>query len=364
MKTVSLRQDQGIPGVYGLLLLDVVSRWGYNAETLFSPFQLTSEQLAEPDFRIPVHTANELVKLASRLTGEPGRMEQREMRRADIRTDAAFNAGFDAGAFGEGDVFELRRFEHAGGMDACGTGLDAPAAPDARVGIDRGLGGADVDGELGGRNDGVAGNQLLIAQQVAAKHPARATSLVSIMSTSGDRRLPPATRDAQRALFARPANPHDQNSIIEHSMKIWGVIGSPGFPTDPAELRARTQRSVARSYHPQGVARQLVGILASGDRSSDLKTIRVPTLVIHGDCDPLVRPACGEDTARKIPGARLRIIKGMGHDMAAWPVLADQILAHVRAVGPSAKRAGDGAPFPETPPPGSASPPLRDPGRS
>ena len=71
MKTVSLRQDQGIPGVYGLLLLDVVSRWGYNAETLFSPFQLTSEQLAEPDFRIPVHTANELVKLASRLTGEP-----------------------------------------------------------------------------------------------------------------------------------------------------------------------------------------------------------------------------------------------------------------------------------------------------
>ena len=171
----------------------------------------------------------------------------------------------------------------------------------------------------------------MIAQQVAAKYPARARSLVSIMSTSGDRRLPPATRDAQRALFARPANPHDQNSIIEHSMKIWGVIGSPGFPTDPAELRARTQRSVARSYHPQGVARQLVGILASGDRSSDLKTIRVPTLVIHGDCDPLVRPACGEDTARKIPGARLRIIKGMGHDMAAWPILADQILGHVRA---------------------------------
>jgi proline iminopeptidase len=171
----------------------------------------------------------------------------------------------------------------------------------------------------------------MIAQQVAAEYPARAKSLVSIMSTSGDRRLPPATRDAQRALFARPANPHDQNSIVEHSMKIWGVIGSPGFPTDPAELRARTQRSVARSYHPQGVARQLVGILASGDRSKDLATIRTPTLVIHGDCDPLVRPACGEDTARKIPGATLRIIKGMGHDMAAWPILADQILGHVRA---------------------------------
>ena len=170
----------------------------------------------------------------------------------------------------------------------------------------------------------------MIAQQVAAKYPGRAKSLVSIMSTSGDRRLPPATRDAQRALFARPANAHDQNSIVEQSMKIWGVIGSPGFPTDPAELRARTQRSVARSYHPQGVARQLLGILASGDRSKDLATIRTPTLVIHGDCDPLVRPACGEDTARKIPGARLRIIKGMGHDLAAWPVLADEILGHVR----------------------------------
>ena len=172
----------------------------------------------------------------------------------------------------------------------------------------------------------------MIAQQVAAKYPARVRSLVSIMSSTGNRKLPAPTRDAQRALFARPANPHDQNSIVDHSVKLWAVIGSPGFPTDPAELRARTQRSVARSYHPQGVARQLVGILASGDRSKDLATIRTPTLVIHGDCDPLVRPACGEDTAKKIPGAKLKIIKGMGHDMAAWPVLADEILAHTRAV--------------------------------
>ena len=172
----------------------------------------------------------------------------------------------------------------------------------------------------------------MIAQQVSAKYPARVRSLVSIMSSSGDRRLPPATREAQRALFARPANPHDPVSIVDHSVKLWGVIGSPGFPTPPAELRARTQRSVARSYHPQGVARQLVAVLASGDRSSDLRTVRAPTLVIHGDCDPLVRPACGEDTAKKIPGAKLKIIKGMGHDMAAWPVLADEILMHVRAV--------------------------------
>jgi pimeloyl-ACP methyl ester carboxylesterase len=172
----------------------------------------------------------------------------------------------------------------------------------------------------------------MIAQQVAARHAAHIRSLVSIMSTSGDRRLPPATREAQRALFGKPQNPNDPRSVVDHYVRVFNVIGSPGFPTDPAELRARLQLSVARSYHPQGVARQLVAILASGDRSKDLATIRTPTLVIHGDADPLVLLACGEDTAKKIPGAKLRIIKGMGHDMAAWPVLADDIVAHARAV--------------------------------
>jgi pimeloyl-ACP methyl ester carboxylesterase len=172
----------------------------------------------------------------------------------------------------------------------------------------------------------------MIAQQVAAKHSARVRSLVSIMSTSGDRRLPPATREAQRALFGRPQNPNDSRSVVDHYVRLFNVIASPGFPTDSAELRSRLERSVARSYHPQGVARQLVAILASGDRSKDLATIRTPTLVIHGDCDPLVLPACGEDTAKKIPGAKLRIISGMGHDMAAWPVLADEIVTHARAV--------------------------------
>jgi pimeloyl-ACP methyl ester carboxylesterase len=172
----------------------------------------------------------------------------------------------------------------------------------------------------------------MIAQQVAARHPARVRSLVSIMSTSGDRRLPPATREAQRALFGKPANPRDPRSVVDHYVRVFNVLSSPGFPTEPAELRARLEKSVARSYYPQGVARQLVAILASSDRSKDLASIRTPTLVIHGDCDPLVLPACGEDTAAKIPGAKLKIIKGMGHDMAAWPVLADEIVAHVRAV--------------------------------
>ena len=172
----------------------------------------------------------------------------------------------------------------------------------------------------------------MIAQQLAALHPARVRSLVSIMSTTGNRRLPPATREAQRALFAKPRDPNDPRSVVDHYVRVFTVLASPGFPTDPAELRARMERSVARSYHPQGVARQIVAILASSDRSKDLATIRAPTLVLHGDRDPLVPLAAGRDTAAKIPGARLKIIEGMGHDMAAWPLLADEIVAHARAV--------------------------------
>jgi len=127
-------------------------------------------------------------------------------------------------------------------------------------------------------------------------------------------------------------DPRDRRAIVDQSVRVWNALASPGFPTDPSELRERVERSVARSYHPQGVARQLVAVLASGDRSKDLARIRMPTLVLHGDCDPLVRSACGEDTAQKIPGARLRIIRGMAHDMAAWQVLADEIVAHARSV--------------------------------
>ena len=187
---------------------------------------------------------------------------------------------------------------------------------------------------LGLRQAHVVGASMggMIAQQLAARHPLRVRSLVSIMSSTGNRRLPPATREAQRALLARPRDPNDPRSVVDHYVRVFTVLASPGFPTDPAELRARMERSVARSYHPQGVARQLVAILASGDRSKDLATIRVPTLVLHGDRDPLVPLAAGQDTAAKIPGARLEIIEGMGHDMAAWPLLADEIAAHAGSV--------------------------------
>ena len=170
----------------------------------------------------------------------------------------------------------------------------------------------------------------MIAQQLAARFAGRVRSLVSIMSTTGDRRLPPATRAAQRALLGRPRS-SDIEVLIKHYVNLYSVIGSPGFATDPDELRARLEKSLRRSYHPQGVARQMLAIIAAGDRSSDVRAIRAPTLVIHGDRDPLVPVEGGRDTAAKVPGAKLQIVNGMGHDMAAWPVLAAAVVGHAQA---------------------------------
>ncbi len=171
----------------------------------------------------------------------------------------------------------------------------------------------------------------MIAQQLAARHAARLRSLTSIMSTTGARGLPPATREAQKVLFSRPRNPNDMRSLVEHYLGVYRVLGSPGFPTDPEELRSRLEKSLQRSYHPQGVARQMHAIIAAGDRSAQVRRIQAPTLVIHGDCDPLVPIEGGRDTTAKVPGAKMKIVPGMGHDMSAWPVLAEAIAEHALA---------------------------------
>jgi pimeloyl-ACP methyl ester carboxylesterase len=170
----------------------------------------------------------------------------------------------------------------------------------------------------------------MIAQLLAARFPQRVLSLTSIMSSSGNRRLEPPKPDALKALLSRPADPHDLEGVIDHLVRVFGTIGSPGFPPDPVELRQRLSRSVRRGYYPQGVARQLIAVVASGDRRKLLRTIVAPTLVIHGAADPLVPPEAGRDTARNIPGAKLMLIEGMGHDLppALYERLAEAIAAH------------------------------------
>ena len=169
----------------------------------------------------------------------------------------------------------------------------------------------------------------MIAQILAARYPQRILSLTSIMSSTCRRGLPGPGKKLRQLLLRRPADPADIDSIIDHGVALMRAIGSPAYPTTDKLLRKRVARSVRRNYCPSGVARQMMAVAASGDRCALLGTITAPSLVIHGAADPLVPVACGEDTAGRIPGARLEVIEGMGHDLP--PQLAERLLALIDA---------------------------------
>ncbi len=164
----------------------------------------------------------------------------------------------------------------------------------------------------------------MIAQRLALLAPERVVSLASIMSSSGARGLPEATPAVTRALLSRPAG-KGMEAAIDHTVKLFKAIGSPGFPLSDAELRERVSAAARRGFYPQGIPRQMVAILADSSRAAALARVSVPTLVLHGKADPLVPFACGEDTARRIPGARLAGIDGMGHDLP--PGVVQRLLA-------------------------------------
>lgn len=174
----------------------------------------------------------------------------------------------------------------------------------------------------------------MIAQLLAARHPQRVASLTSIMSSSGNPRYSRPKLHAIRALLSKPAAGGNPESVIEHYIHLFGVIGSPGFPTEREQLRRQIVAGVRRAYHPAGTVNQLLAVIASGDRRRILKRIDTPTLVLHGDADPLVPLAAGRDTARHIAGARLQVIEGMGHDLApgVQAILVDAIANHCCAL--------------------------------
>jgi pimeloyl-ACP methyl ester carboxylesterase len=165
----------------------------------------------------------------------------------------------------------------------------------------------------------------MIAQTLAIEYPDRVRSLTSIMSTTGDPSVGQATRPAMAALLSPPAASREQ--AIERTLAIVRVIGSPGFELDEAELRRRTGLAYERSNDPLGVARQLVAIAASGDRTAALRGVSDPTLVVHGADDPLVDVSGGRATARAINGAELAVFDGMGHDLprGLWAEIAGRI---------------------------------------
>jgi proline iminopeptidase len=174
----------------------------------------------------------------------------------------------------------------------------------------------------------------MIAQHVAVRHPQRVASLISISSTTGSRSLPGPTPRARRALLQPPAAPGDIEGAVRRMMTVLTEIGSRTHPAGRAWLRALCERHVARGNHPAGAVRQLTAIVADGDRTSRLRSIRAPALVLHGDEDPLLKPACGIATADAIRAgggeATLEIVRGMGHDLPLplVPQIAESIVRH------------------------------------
>jgi pimeloyl-ACP methyl ester carboxylesterase len=179
----------------------------------------------------------------------------------------------------------------------------------------------------------------MIAQLLAAEHPDHVRSLTSLMSTTGSRRHGQPHFSVYKYLLRPP--PRDRDGYIERSAAVFGLVGSTGFHRDEAYIRERAGHSYDRGYDIAAGGRQLGAITKTGDRTRLLRRIKAPTLVVHGTVDKMIRPSGGRATAKAIPGARLMMIEGMGHDMprGAWPRIIDAVSEHARAADGARTRA-------------------------
>ncbi|MFI5728675.1 alpha/beta fold hydrolase [Kribbella sp. NPDC051587] len=164
-----------------------------------------------------------------------------------------------------------------------------------------------VGGSMGG----------MVAQLIAINHPEHVRTLTSIMSSTGNPDLPGPSPELIQQLLAPAPDPHeDLDAFLDHQVANAQLTQSPDYPTDPQELRAQFASDFNRSHYPDGALRHQTATFAATDRRTGLRAVSVPTLVIHGEADPLIPVAAGRDTAESIPGARLLLIPGMGHDLA------------------------------------------------
>jgi pimeloyl-ACP methyl ester carboxylesterase len=175
----------------------------------------------------------------------------------------------------------------------------------------------------------------MIAQTVAIRRPQRVRSLVSMMSSTGNRWLGIPSWKAFGTLFAGPGG--GREAAIERTLKTFRTIGSPDYPMDEARFRAMAAASYDRSHSRAGIARQLHAVTASGDRTVALERLRLPATVLHGGSDSLIRPVAGRATARAIRDSRLRIFEGMGHDLPPelWPDFVEEMTATAHRLGPT-----------------------------
>jgi pimeloyl-ACP methyl ester carboxylesterase len=172
----------------------------------------------------------------------------------------------------------------------------------------------------------------MIAQSAAIRHPSRVLSLTSVYSTTGNRSLPRPDPEVMDLLLA-PA-PRDREGYVEYMVLFLRMTAGKGFPFDEAYAREISQRAYDRAFCPEGTARQLRAIANQIDRRPALAKLSVPALIVQGTDDPLVSTEAGKELAEVIPGARLMLVEGMGHDLAcggAWPGIAEALAAHTAA---------------------------------
>ena len=284
-------EDHGDPAHPAMLLI-----MGFGAQLTLWPDELV-EDLANRGFRV-IRYDNRDVGLSQKLDGvkAPGIVKMTLMSKIGLTPKVPYTLA---------DMAE----------DGIGL-LDALAIDRAHI----------VGASMGG----------MIAQHMVAKHPERCLSYTQVFSTTGNPKLPAARKEALKALVTRPAS-NDEAVLVDHGMMLARTIGSPQYPAEEARLRERVQAGVRRSYYPEGPSRHLSAIVADGDRREMLRGITVPTLVLHGEDDPLVPCEGGRDTAACIPGAKLKTIPGWGHDLPLELVdeLAGAIAEHASAAAPA-----------------------------
>jgi len=174
----------------------------------------------------------------------------------------------------------------------------------------------------------------MIAQIMALRHPRRLLSLTLMYSTTGNPDLPPPQPAAMEALLT--PQPVERQAYLDFNVTTMQAIAGSGFPFDEQFIRRISARAYDRGFYPPGVGRQMMAVMAQPDRTAALKSVSVPTLVIHGTADPLVPAAHGQATADAIAGAQLLLVEGLGHDLPhinePWPQVIDAIAAHTKAV--------------------------------
>ena len=174
-----------------------------------------------------------------------------------------------------------------------------------------------------------------IAQLVAIHHPRQVLTLTSIMSSTGDPDLPQPAPEIM-ALLVKPV-PDEREAMVQQSIETSRTLYGPGFTFDEARIREMIELSLDRDPDRTGQGRQMLAIVSAGSHKEALGSVKAPTLVIHGDADPLVPIAGGYDTAEAIPGAKMLVIEGMGHSQpeGAWPRIIDSIVELARSSQPA-----------------------------